>query len=48
MPGHAARMALVREGVIGKVTSVQVSSTHMYHAMSLIRHMLGVAAGPSP
>ncbi|WP_405827766.1 Gfo/Idh/MocA family protein [Streptomyces sp. NBC_01176] len=46
MPGHAARIALVREGVIGDVTSVQVSSTHMYHAMSLIRHTLGVACGP--
>lgn len=47
MPGHAARIALVREGVIGDVTSVQVSSTHMYHAMSLIRHTLGVGSGPA-
>ncbi|WP_405864625.1 MULTISPECIES: Gfo/Idh/MocA family protein [unclassified Streptomyces] len=46
MPGHAARLALVREGVIGEVTSVQVSSTHMYHAMSLIRHTLGAGFGP--
>jgi predicted dehydrogenase len=45
MPGHAARLSLVREGVIGEVTSVQVSSTHMYHAMSLIRHTLGVGHG---
>jgi hypothetical protein len=28
-------------GVIGTPTSVQVSSTHMYHAMSLIRGLLG-------
>jgi predicted dehydrogenase len=41
MPGHAARLALVREGVIGQVTSVQISSTHLYHAVSMIRHMLG-------
>ncbi|MEU0970143.1 Gfo/Idh/MocA family oxidoreductase [Streptomyces sp. NPDC005917] len=47
MPGHAARIALVREGVIGEVTSVQVSSTHMYHAMSLIRHTLGVGSDPA-
>jgi predicted dehydrogenase len=47
MPGHAARLALVKEGVIGQVTSVQVSSTHMYHAMSLIRHTLGVGHGPA-
>jgi predicted dehydrogenase len=46
MPGHAARIALVREGVIGTPTSVQVSSTHMYHAMSLIRHTLGVGFEP--
>ncbi|GAA1256821.1 hypothetical protein GCM10009677_03810 [Sphaerisporangium rubeum] len=41
MPGHAARLAVLRDGVIGRVTSVQVSSTHLYHAVSLIRHMLG-------
>ncbi|WP_279339808.1 Gfo/Idh/MocA family protein [Sphaerisporangium perillae] len=41
MPGHAARLALVREGVIGEVTSVQMSSTHLYHAVSVIRHLLG-------
>jgi len=41
MPGHAARLALVREGVIGTPTSVQVSSTHLYHAVSLIRGLLG-------
>jgi predicted dehydrogenase len=41
MPGHAARLALVREAVIGEATSVQVSSTHLYHAVSLIRLFLG-------
>ena len=46
MPGHAARMALLREGVIGKVTSVQVSSTHLYHATSMIRLMLGAGFDP--
>jgi predicted dehydrogenase len=40
MPGHAARWALLRAGTIGTVTSVQVSSTHMYHAVSMIRNML--------
>ncbi|GII56832.1 hypothetical protein Pth03_52210 [Planotetraspora thailandica] len=45
MPGHAARLALLREGVIGQATSVQVSSTHLYHAISLIRHMLGAGFG---
>ncbi|HEY4420545.1 MAG TPA: Gfo/Idh/MocA family oxidoreductase [Pseudonocardia sp.] len=42
MPGHAARLALVRAGVIGEPTSVQLSSTHLYHAVSLIRGLLGV------
>jgi predicted dehydrogenase len=42
MPGHAARLSLVRAGVIGDPTSVQISSTHMYHAVSLIRGLLGV------
>jgi predicted dehydrogenase len=47
MPGHAARRELVRRGVIGKPTSVQVSSTHGYHAVSMIRGLLGVSAhGP--
>jgi predicted dehydrogenase len=47
MPGHAARLALLREGVIGEVTSVQMSSTHLYHAVSLIRHTLDVGFAPA-
>ncbi|MEY9962257.1 putative dehydrogenase [Streptacidiphilus sp. MAP12-16] len=46
MPGHAARRVLVERGVIGQPTSVQVSSTHMYHAVSMIRGLLGVGLGP--
>jgi predicted dehydrogenase len=45
MPAHAARLALAREGLIGQVTSVQVSSTHLYHAVSMIRGFLGVGRG---
>jgi len=40
MPSHAARWAVARAGTIGTVTSVQVSSTHQYHAVSMIRHIL--------
>jgi predicted dehydrogenase len=40
MPGHAAQWALMRMGVLGQVTSVQISSTHQYHAVSLMRFML--------
>ena len=42
LPGHAARAELIRHGVIGQATNVQVSSTHTYHAIALIRSMLGV------
>jgi len=45
-PGHAARAELVRRGLIGRPTSVQVSSTHGYHAVSLMRRLLGTGFGP--
>ncbi|HEY6664163.1 MAG TPA: Gfo/Idh/MocA family oxidoreductase [Propionibacteriaceae bacterium] len=41
MPSHAARAALVSTGVIGTQTQVQVSSTQQYHAVALIRGLLG-------
>jgi predicted dehydrogenase len=47
MPSHASRLALARLGVIGQVTSVQVSSTHVYHAVALIRAFLGARFGPA-
>lgn len=46
MPAHAVRLALVRDGAVGEVTSVQVSSTHLYHAVSMIRGLLGVGMSP--
>jgi len=42
MPGHAARHTVIQDGVIGQATSVEISSTHLYHAVSLIRRLLGV------
>jgi predicted dehydrogenase len=47
MPSHASRLALARSGAIGTVTSVQVSSTHMYHAVALMRVFLGAEFGPA-
>jgi predicted dehydrogenase len=47
MPAHAARAVVVRSGVIGEPTSVQVSSTHLYHAVSMIRSLLGVGFTPA-
>ena len=46
MPSHAARAALVATGAIGTPTQVQVSSTQHYHAVSLIRGLLGADRGP--
>ncbi|HEX5403946.1 MAG TPA: Gfo/Idh/MocA family oxidoreductase, partial [Pseudonocardiaceae bacterium] len=45
MPGHAARAKAA--AVIGEPTSVQVSSTHLYHAVSMIRSLLGVGFTPA-
>ena len=47
LPSHASRLALARSGAIGRVTSAQVSSTHMYHAVSLMRTFLGTGFGPA-
>ena len=47
MPMHAARLAAVRDGLIGQPTSVQISSTHGYHAMALIRSFLGIGITPA-
>lgn len=46
MPSHAARAAVVASGMIGTPTQVQVSSTQQYHAVSLIRGLLGVGREP--
>jgi predicted dehydrogenase len=46
VPAHAARLAAVRSGVIGTPTQVQVSSTHQYHAVALMRGLLGAGRGP--
>jgi predicted dehydrogenase len=47
VPAHAARLAAVRGGIIGTPAQVQVSSTHQYHAVSLIRGLLGAGLGPA-
>ncbi|WP_033345102.1 Gfo/Idh/MocA family oxidoreductase [Catenuloplanes japonicus] len=47
MPAHAARAAAVRSGIIGTPTQVQVSSTQLYHAVALIRGLLGAGGAPA-
>lgn len=42
MPGHASRLEVVRQGTIGRVNTVEVASTHLYHAVALVRAYLGV------
>ena len=46
MPTHAARAAVVARGLIGTPGQVQISSTQLYHAVSLIRGLLGAGRGP--
>ncbi len=45
-PHTAARLRVVRDGLVGDVTSVQVSSTQTYHATSLVRGFLGLGGAP--
>ncbi|MFD2078992.1 Oxidoreductase family, NAD-binding Rossmann fold [Actinopolymorpha cephalotaxi] len=41
-PVNQARLALVEEGRLGPVTQATVSFSHLYHAVSLLRLLLGV------
>jgi predicted dehydrogenase len=47
MPGHAARLAITGAGVIGRVNAVELSSTHLYHATSLVRAFIGLEMEPA-
>ncbi len=42
MPGHAARLAVIRGGAIGGPAAVEISSTHLYHSTSMMRSLLDV------
>lgn len=41
-PLHAARLALIAEGKLGRVSSARVSTAHGYHGVSLLRKFLGI------
>lgn len=45
MPAHRARIRIADDGLIGTPTSVQISSTHLYHAVGLIRRLLHTGRG---
>ena len=40
LPGHSSRLTITKSGVVGEVTSVELSSTHGYHAVSIMRGFL--------
>ena len=40
LPGHASRLAITQSGTIGEATSVELSSTHGYHAVAIMRRFL--------
>lgn len=46
-PLHAARQAVVNSGVLGRINQVNLSVCHGFHAMSLIRRLLGVGFEPA-
>jgi len=46
-PLHAARIALVSSGKLGDVFQAQVSVSHGYHGISLIRRLLGIWCEPA-
>src|SRR5260370_22112162 len=41
-PCHAARLALTRSGLLGKISEAQISVAHGYHGVSLIRKFLNI------
>jgi predicted dehydrogenase len=45
-PLHAARLAVVRSGRLGRVSQARVSAAHGYHGVDLIRRLLGLEAEP--
>lgn len=47
LPGHAARLAISETGTIGEIGSVEISSTHGYHAVSIMRGFLKAGFEPA-
>jgi hypothetical protein len=41
-PNHAARLAVVRSGKLGRVSLAEVSAAHDYHGIVLMRRFLGI------
>jgi len=45
-PSHAARINVLKMGILGDVTSCALSAMHDYHGISMLRAYLGEEAGP--
>jgi predicted dehydrogenase len=45
-PLHAARLAVVRSGRLGRISQARVSAAHGYHGVDLIRRLLGLDREP--
>ncbi len=45
-PYHAARLAIVKSGLLGTISQAQVSFNQGYHGISLIRHYLEIKSEP--
>lgn len=45
-PSHAARLAVVKSGLLGEITSCALSAMHDYHGISMLRAYLGEESGP--
>jgi predicted dehydrogenase len=41
-PVHSARIRIARSGLLGEISEAQVSFSHGYHAVSLMRKLLGI------
>jgi hypothetical protein len=41
-PHHTARLGIIRSGLLGDISQVQISVAHGYHGISLIRKYLGI------
>ncbi len=46
-PGNQARRALLDTGAVGRVTWAEISATQWYHAVALLRQMLGTGFRPA-
>ena len=45
-PSHAARLAVLRTGLLGDITSCALSMMHDYHGIGMLRAYLGEESGP--